>query len=213
MSQDRHYENSTPNEYFTNTVEEVFDDYFLKHGLYRTEIKEKWAVTYILKNCFFCIDYEPDGGPMYSPYISIGPLPRLTDDPAQNCVDVQDIVPESTELHQYNVLWRYSNADELKETLTRIRDEIIEVYVLPLLNKPNHLRNLLKARVDKMIIQFDKEVQEHNDSENRVLAEKNFRLKNYDLAIQYYEAIGWESLTKAEIKKLGFARKQINRIL
>ena len=58
-------------------------------------------------------------------------------------------VPEGSALRDYET-WRYSNADELKQVLTRIRDEVVDVYARPLWDNAEKLAELIARRLQEV---------------------------------------------------------------
>jgi len=122
----------------------VFDHYLRQYGFGSGEADEAGCLTYRRDYVFLEVHYYVEDRPKYSPMVSIG-LSDKAHHLAFDRIGLWYAIPESSELRDYEI-WRYSNADELKQVLTRIRDEVVDVYARPLWENTQKLAELIERR-------------------------------------------------------------------
>jgi hypothetical protein len=135
-------------DYFEQVAREVFDQYLGQYGFGRGEADEAGCLTYRRRKVFLHLNYFVEDSPKYSPMVNIGLADRahyLTLDR----IGLWYAIPEGSELRFYED-WRYSNADELKSVLTRIRDEVVDVYARPLWENAEKLAELIASRLQEV---------------------------------------------------------------
>src|SRR5690606_19274042 len=102
---------------------------------------------------------------------------------------VMHTAPVDSEEHDYNLRWRYTSREELKASLTSVRDRIVTVYAMPYLNDISRLNSLLQQRRDVIEAQWRDQIAAHNDAILRARAEQAFRVRDYETAFQCYSGI------------------------
>jgi hypothetical protein len=135
-------------DYFEQAARDVFDQYLQQHGFGRGEADEAGCLTYRRRQLFLQVHYFIEDSPKYSPMVSIG-LADKAHRLAFDRIGLWCAIPESSELRLYED-WRYSNADELKQALTRIRDEVVDVYGRPLWENKKKLEELIEKRFQEV---------------------------------------------------------------
>ena len=135
-------------DYFEQVARDVFDQYLGQHDFDSGEANDAGCLTYRRRQVFLEVHYMIEDSPKYSPMVTIGLADmahRLTFDR----IGLWYAMPEGSALRLYED-WRYSNAGELKSVLTRIRDEVVNVYARPLWENPKKLAELIERRFQQV---------------------------------------------------------------
>ena len=136
-------------DYFEQVARDVFDQYLRQYGFGSGEADEAGCLTYRRRLVFLQVHYYVEDRPKYSPMVSIGLSDAARLYSGFDRIGLWYAIPESSELRDYEA-WRYSNADELKQVLTRIRDEVVDVYARPLWENTEKLAELIERRFQEV---------------------------------------------------------------
>jgi hypothetical protein len=129
--------------YFRDACIEVVGAFFKqKHFLWReTDIG---GMVFFRENYFIELSYVPETYPAYSPTIIVGMgASKFSDGGEVNGVPLWYVLPEGTPQKAYSI-WRFRDKKELTVVLEKIRLEIIDVYVMPLLQDESKLARLIE---------------------------------------------------------------------
>lgn len=132
-------------DFFEQVAREVFDRYMREHGFDSGEADEGGCLTYRRGDVFLYVHYYVEDRPNYSPMVSIGLSDEAHLYSGFDRIGLWYAIPVGSELRDYET-WRYSNADKLKQVLTRIRDEVVDVYARSLWENVDKLTELIDKR-------------------------------------------------------------------
>jgi hypothetical protein len=189
-------------DYFEPICREVFEEYLRKHGFARGEADEIGALTYFRKDFHIRFHYNVEERPRYSPLVSVGILGGAMPIPNFNEIGLWYAVPPESDVREYG-LWLFSNAGELKLSLTRIRDEVVEAYARPLWEHPEQLERLIARRYGEAVAEQNTEALKRKKDE----AAQAFRAQDYRRAATLYGQIEAHDLSPAEQKRYELSKK------
>jgi len=190
-------------DYFEPVAREVFEKYMQGYGFGTGEADEVGCLTYRRGNVFLRVHYYVEESPNYSPMVSIGLTGAAQPHAGFDRIGLWYALPADSELRDYE-LWIYSNADELRRVLTRIRDEVIEVYARPLWDNEKQLAGWLKKRFEEDKAEREQEILSHNKQQ----AERAFRSQDYRKAATLYGLMKDSDLSPVERKRYELAKKR-----
>jgi len=136
-------------DYFEQVARDVFDHYMRQHGFGSGEADDAGYLTYSRDRVFLQLHYYVEDRPRYSPMVSVGLSDAAHLYLGFDRIGLWYAIPKGNELKDYET-WRYSNADELKQVLTRIRDEVVDVYARPLWEDSKKLAELIDKRYQEV---------------------------------------------------------------
>ena len=189
-------------EYFEPVARDVFDHYLREHEFGNGEADETGCLTYHRREVFVRVYYYVEDSPKYAPMVSIGldlksPLAAAVEE-----IGVWYAVPTNAEERNYET-WTFSNADELRSVLSRIRNQIVDVYARPLWEDPDRLASLIDRRNEE----YDAERSNRVVKQNKQDAERAFRAHDYEKAAKLYSLINEADLSMAERKRHEIAKR------
>jgi hypothetical protein len=193
-------------DYFEAVSREVFDDYMQTHGFARGDADEIGGLTFRRGNRFLEVDYYVEDRPDFSPQVRIGLVRWATLRSGFDRIGLWYAIPENRKERDYE-LWRYSNAEELKQVLTRIRDEVVDVYARPLWENPKELAALIARNSRDAKAEREREIQNEMLRREREEAERAFRSHDYRKAATLYTQIGESKLSPVERKRYELSKK------
>lgn len=118
--------------YFGAATRHVFDEWFAARKVRLTREKPAGPVWYESEaGVIVEFTYYYEDSPRYAPLVNIG----VMRDSVFLAAGLWAILPPGSPLSEY-YHWTFSNAEQLEASLSRIRDEIMPVYVEPLLSQP-----------------------------------------------------------------------------
>jgi hypothetical protein len=189
-------------DYFEPVSREVFDEYMRNRGFAPGEADDTGSLIYRRDDCFLRVHYYVEDRPRYSPMVSIGVLPATSLGIPFERIGLWYAVPTGSDAKDYE-LWRFSDAVELKQVLTRIRDEVVEVYGRPLWENPDQLARLINRRYEEAVAEREDEALKRKKAE----AEQAFRSHDYRRAATLYSQMQESDLSSAERKRYELSRK------
>ena len=189
-------------DYFEPIAREVFDDYLRRHGFGNGEANEVGCLTWHRGEVFLRVHYYVEDAPNYSPMVTIGLTRTSSLIPAFDRIGLWYAIPPGAEVRDYGA-WTFSNADQFRQVLSRIRDEVVEVYARPLWEDPDRLLTLIDNRYAEVKAERTTEIVNQNKQE----AERAFRAHDYEKAARLYGLMKDSDLTMAERKRHEIARK------
>lgn len=192
-------------DYFEPVARDVFDHYMRANGFGDGEADETGCLTYHRREVFLRVYYYVEDRPKYSPMVSMGLDLKSPLAPAFDQIGLWYAVPPNAVERNYET-WTYSNADELKSVLSRIRDEVVEVYARPLWEDPDRLAILIDRRHQEYKAERSGAVVNKNKQE----AERAFRAQDYEKAAKLYGSINEADLSMAERKRHEIAKKHLS---
>ena len=136
-------------DYFEQVARDVFEHYMRQHGFGKGEADKEGYLTYRRDDVFVQLHYYVEDRPNYSPMVSVGLRDEAHLYSGFDRIGLWYAIPEGSGLRDYET-WRYSNAGELKQVLTRIRDEVVDVYARPLWEKQKKLEELIEKRFQEV---------------------------------------------------------------
>jgi hypothetical protein len=190
--------------YFEPVCRSVFDAYLKRHRFGPGRADEAGCLAYRRGRCLLEVHYYVEESPDYSPMATIGLVPRFSLRPRSNAIGLWYAVPEGVAAHEYG-LWRFSNADALRATMTRIRDEVVEVYARPLWEEPKALAGLIEKRLAEFKAERSADILRKQKSE----AEAAFLSRDYGKAAALYGAMRESELSVLERKRFACAKKRL----
>lgn len=194
-------------EYFEPVAREVFDDYLRRHGFGDGEADEAGCLTWRRGEVFLQVHYYVEDRPDYSPMVTVGLARTSPLVPAFDRIGLWYAIPEDSEERDYES-WTFSNAGELKQTLTRIRNEVVDVYASPLWENSDQLLSLIDQRYAEVKAERTAEIVNRNKEE----AERAFRAHDYEKAARLYGLMKDSDLSAAERKRHEIARKHSSQL-
>lgn len=189
-------------DYFEPVARDVFDDYLRSFGFGNGEADEVGCLTWHGREVFLRVHYYVEDTPNYSPMVTLGITRTSPLIPAFNTIGLWYAIPVDAEVRDY-ATWTYTNADELKQVLTRIRDEVVDVYARPLWDDPDRLAALIDTRFAEVKAERATEIVNQKKQE----AERAFRAHDYEKAARLYGLMKDSDLTMAERKRHEIAKK------
>ena len=192
-------------EYFESVARDVFDDYLRQHGFGEGEADETGCLTYHRSEVFLRVYYWVEDSPNYSPMVSVGVDLKSPLVPAVEQMGLWYAVPKDAEERNYET-WTFSEPDELKLVLSRIRDEVVDVYARPLWEDPDRLAVLIDRGNEEYKAERSNEIADRNKQD----AERAFRAHDYEKAAQLYGLINEADLSLAERKRHEIAKRHIS---
>jgi hypothetical protein len=192
-------------DYFEPVAREVFDDYLRQHGFGKGEADETGCLTYHRREVVLRVYYWVEDNPNYSPMVSIGLDLKSPLSPAVEQIGVWYAVPPNADERNYET-WRFSNDDQLRDVLSRIRDRVVDVYARPLWEDPDLLARLIDQRNEEYVAERAAEVIDRKKQD----AERAFRTKDYEKAAQLYGTMNQADLSTAERKRHEIAKRHIS---
>lgn len=190
-------------------------------GFGRGEADDIGGLTYHRRNQFVTVDYSVEDRPTYSPHVEIGftrtrsrrfrSYARWLVGGSTRPIGLDRFplwyaIPSDSQQRDYE-RWRYSNEAELRQALTRLRDEVVEIYARPLWENPQKLHNWI-ARFS-LSSQFNraKEIEDEMLRRAKKEADEAFGSCDYRKAAAVYSRIGVAKLGPVERKRLELSKK------
>jgi hypothetical protein len=192
-------------DYFEPVARDVFDQYLRQHGFGKGEADETGCLTYHRSEVVLRVYYWVEDSPNYSPMVSVGLDLKSPLAPAVEQIGVWYAVPANVEERNYET-WTFSNADELKAVLGRIRVEVVDVYARPLWEDPDRLAVLIDRRNEEYKAERSSAIADRNKQD----AERAFRAQDYEKAAKLYGSINHADLSLAERKRHEIAKRHIS---
>ena len=190
-------------DYFAAITAEVFDQYLRRHGFGSGVTDAAGCLTYHRGELFFQLHYYVEDRPNFSPMVTIG-LERASPlVPAFDRIGLWYAIPEAVKERDYET-WTFSNASDLKEVLTRIKDDVVDVYACPLWENQDQLTTLIDRRYNEVKAERTADIVNRNKQE----AERAFRAHDYEKAARIYDLMRESDLSLAERKRHEIAKKQ-----
>lgn len=200
----------TAENYFQSVVEEVFAGTLRELGARKVR-STPLLVRFEEAHWFVELLALPEDGPHYSPRVEIGPLPERGVSSREKQIDVMHTVPADSPLRRYNLEWRYTNATEMREAYTRIRDEIFIPRAIPVLRDRDRLSRLVALRAETVQAEWTNEIATHNDAVYRAKAQAAIAAKDYAGFIEHMMNIPEERQSDAEKARIRYAQKQVSK--
>ncbi len=191
-------------DYFETIGGEVFEAYLRRHGFAAGRADEAGSLSYERGDCRLRIHYYVEERPRYSPMVSIGLLGGAALRPALHEIGLWYAVPQGSEARDYG-LWLFSDPEELRRVLTRIRDEVVEVYARPLWENPELLARLIERRDREFTAERKAEASEKRKSE----AEQAFKSHDYRTAVALSGQLDDSELSPAERKRFEMSKRHL----
>lgn len=191
-------------DYFEPVGREVFEAYLRGHGFEAGRADEIGSLSYARGDCRLRLHYYVEERPRYSPMVSIGLLGGAASRPALHEIGLWYAVPPGGEVRDYG-LWLFSDPDELRRALTRIRDEVVEVYARPLWENPERLARLIERREREFIAERRAEA----SGQRRAEAEQAFKSQDYGKAAALYGQMDDSELSPAERKRYEMSKRHL----
>jgi hypothetical protein len=193
-------------DYFEPVAREVFDSYMQSHRFSRGKANEFGELTFRRGGCFMDVGYNFDERPNLCPQVRIGLVRWFWLRSGFDHISLWYAIPEDREERDYE-LWRYFNAEELRTVLTRIRDEVVEVYARPLLEDTKKLSALIEQNSREVKAAREREIENEMLRRIREEADRAFRSRDYSKAATLYGQIGVPKLSPVERKRLELSKK------
>jgi hypothetical protein len=193
-------------DYFEPVAREVFDNYMQSHRFSRGKANEIGGLTFRRGGRFVEVDYSVEESPRFCPQVRIGLLRWSTLLSGFDHFGLWYAIPEDRNERDYE-LWRYSNAEELRKALTRIRDEVVEVYARPLWENPKQLLALIEQHAREATAARKLEIENEMLRRTREEADRAFHSRDYSKAATLYGQIGLPKLSPVERKRLELSKK------
>jgi hypothetical protein len=205
-------------DYFEPVAREVFDGHMQRYGFGHGEADEtgalifrragEWWPRWHRYDRLLEIGYVVEDSPNYSPVVAIGLAPRWAAGP--NRIALHHCIPQDRSESEYP-LWRFSNAEQLRQILTRIREGVVDRYARPLWEDPKSLA-VEVARVTAWArTKRQNEIRMELLRRAKEEAEHAFRSRDYGKAVALYDAMADSDLSKVERKRRELARKYASR--
>jgi hypothetical protein len=191
-------------DYFEPVCRSVFDAYLKRHRFGPGRADEAGCLAYRRGRCVLEIHYYVEESPNFSPMVTIGLVPKFALRPRLGAIGLWYAVPEGAEAHDYGS-WRFSNADELRVAMSRVRDEVVEVYARPLWEQSKTLAALIVKRMAEVDAERNAEILRRKKSE----AEAAFVSRDYGKAAALYGRMRESELSALERKRFAYAKKQL----
>jgi hypothetical protein len=176
-----------------------------QHRFGKGEADEIGCLTYHRREVFVRVYYYVEDRPNYSPMVGIGLDLKSPLAPAFDKIGLWYAVPPTAEERNYET-WTFSNGDELRDVLSRIRDQVVEVYARPLWEDPDQLAVL----IDRRDQEYEAERTAAVVNKNKQEAERAFRAQDYEKAAELYSLINEADLSMAERKRHEIAKRHIS---
>lgn len=189
-------------DYFEPVGREVFGEYLRGHGFTPGRVERSGSFTYTRGDCYLELHYYVEQSPRYSPMVSIGLLGGVAAHLRE--IGLWYAVPPASGVREYG-LWLFSDPDELRRALTRIRDEVVEVYARPLWENPERLAGLIERREREYIAEQKAEA----SGRRRVEAEQAFKSRDYRRAAAIYGQMDDSELSPAERKRYEMSKRHL----
>jgi len=127
---------------FEAVCREVFDDFFARHRFgMPPEIKPP-RVRYTKESMFVDFSYYPEDAPKYAPMVTLGW--RDAASMVESIAGLWALIPDTVNERSYS-FWTFTNADTARDVLSRIRDDVLPHYALPLFQDPIAFRSLVSS--------------------------------------------------------------------
>lgn len=191
-------------DYFEPVARDVFEHYLRQHGFGEGEADEIGSLTFHRGEVVLRVYYWVEDRPNYSPMVSMRLDLKSPLAPAFDEIGLWYAVPANAEEHNYET-WHFSNAEELRSVLSRIRDQVVDVYARPLWEDPDRLASL----IDRRFAEYEAERSNRVVNQNKQDAERAFRAQDYEKAAKLYGAINEADLSLAERKRHEIAKRHI----
>lgn len=145
--------------------------------------------------------YQSLTWPKVSVRVGIG---YVNDDGFYNYVGLWAAIPESDPRRHYWD-WLFSNAEELEAVMRRIRDEVVDVFALPLWDRPGAIKELVDRYEEEQRLKALAEAAERTKQE----AHAAFQEGDYAKTVALYERLTLAELEPSHRKRLEIARKKL----
>lgn len=189
--------------YFKDICLKVFNDYLYSKGYVKKIVDDKtYYVTFINGDKCIRFSYYLEDSPNFSPLVSVGFVEEENDLLKFDVVSLWYFIPNNKKIKKYGE-WTFLKAHDLEQIFIKIRDTIVDVYVLQLIKDPIKIRNLINLQQKEIMLNYNQEVH----SQKLIKAHDAFIVKKYKNAIEIYSGIGLNNLTPIEKKRLEIAKK------
>ena len=195
-------------EFFLPVAEEIFCETLIKLGSVQRS-SDPLRLRFESADWFVEIFALKSDGPRYSPRVEMGPIPEMGLLHREKQIDILFSLPIESSLRQYNLLWRYSNSDELKISFDRVLREIFIPFSIPLLSNKIVLIELVKNRNTEIELIWKNEIHKHNDKILREKANIELRKGNIEAFLKLIDEMPIDRLTDLEILKIKYLKNKI----
>lgn len=194
--------------YFAETCREILSEY-LEHRKFReTRLTNGSGVVYSRTDTFLEIGYDTHLYPEYTTLIAVGIIEGGGKNKGGSSrVPMWYIIPKD---HRTRGHWRFRSRDELARVLEEVR-AALETTLIPLLANRGELERLIGDFQREVDSNRQEEYARHNDTICRTNATKAFSEKDYGKFVQEMSKIPEERRSAAEVKKLSYALRQVNK--
>lgn len=190
-------------QYFEEICKKILSNFFLKYGFELLESNES-KITYYKDKIFMEIYYYPEDIPNYYLMISIGFAKKDKEYIEYDGVGLWCVL---SQYDNYYKNWRFSNQEELEQTLTHICNNVLEKAAKPLWENPVKLRNLIDVQLNICESDIKKQVLYRRLLE----AKQAFRNEQYKVAVRIFEEC-IDDLSTAELKMYNMSKKYLKKL-
>ena len=195
-------------EFFLPVAEKIFGKALINLGAVKCS-SDPLIIRFESADWFVEIFALKSDGPRYSPRIEMGPLPEMGLLHREKQIDILFSLPIKSLLRQYNLLWRYSDADEMKLSFDRVLREIFVPFSVPLLSNKIALIDLVRNRNAEIEFIWKNEIYNHNDAVYREKANIELDRENIGEFLNLVGKISIDRLTDSELLKIKYWKSKI----
>lgn len=146
-----------------------------------------------------------DGRPCRYVHVSVGQV----DDPPDQSEDIGATIPDESPLKEDNILWRYSDLEEMREVFIRARDQIFIPFVIPILLDRTTFRDFLDRMRSERKKRWHNRIAEHNSSIYHSKAEDAYKTKDFHRYLAEIERVPSSQLTKVDLARIKYVSKRV----
>lgn len=190
-------------QYFDRICIEVLGEFLGEHD-FEIEDESELGVTWYRDDCFLELLYYPEDAPNFSPMVSVGLSKYRADGMrVRDGLGLWKVIPDEHPGRNYST-WCFSNEVELRSVIERIRDNLIEPFVLPLILNKSRLSGLLDIQRREVEEEHAKAVQSQLLSDARA----SYSSGEFEAALGLFSRLDPGAMLGSDIKKMEIARKR-----
>lgn len=189
--------------YFRNVCRRQLSSLMMEQGFSEdSTYKHVAGVVFTRKDVAIKVTYYPEDFPNYTPMVSVG---KINNKGRQQFVGLWAIIPEDDEARNYSDLV-FSSEIECERSIRLIAQRVINRFVYPLCDDQERLEQTL-AEQEKSIMNA---YVEGELTRKKQEAFKAFKAQNYRAAVNAFESIPLDKLSKLELIQLKYAMNHMN---
>lgn len=193
-----------PVAFFEAVCRDILEGYLYRHDFREIKTMALYGVVYANERVSLAFDYCFEDIPKYRLQIGVGLVSNTEAYQREATLGLWYLIPtDDTSAAYWD--WTWSSPDELATVVTRVRDQVFSVYVIPLIENPDLIRKASLRRGKERLAKHEV----HAVEVKRKKAGDAFAAGNFAEAIRIYRELQEIDMSPSDAKRLEIALKRV----